>query len=96
MLIQPNSQVEMIGGNMDLQRIVSELKKERDRIDRAILALEGRGIAATPRKTTSTLRVTRKAQKRRLSAEGRKRISEAMKKRYDAGMTSNPTRFLPN
>lgn len=67
---------------MDLERIVSELKRERDRIERAIVALEGRDIAAKPRKTTSTLGAPRKFRKRRLSAEGRKRISEAMKKRW--------------
>jgi Spy/CpxP family protein refolding chaperone len=74
---------------MDLQRIVSELKKERDHIDRAIVALEGRDTAAKPRKTTSTLRVTRKSRKHRLTAEGRKRLSEAMKKRWAARRRGN-------
>jgi hypothetical protein len=79
----------MIGGNVDLQRIVSELKRERDRIDRAIAALDGGGITAKQRKTASDLGATRKPRRRRLSAEGRKRISEAMKKRWAARRRSN-------
>ena len=68
---------------MDLQRIVSELKKERNRIDRAIAALEGTGTAVgRAGKTARTFRASGKPRKRRLSAEARKRISEAMKKRW--------------
>jgi hypothetical protein len=74
---------------VDLQRIVSELKKERDRIDRAIVALEDGVITAKQSKTASTPGVTRKSRKRRLSAAGRKRISEAMKKRWAARRRGN-------
>ena len=80
---------------MDLQRIVSELKRERDRIDRAIAALNGEDVAAKPRKTTSTRRVVRKTPKRLLSAEGRKRISEAMKKRWAARRRGNGGKSMP-
>ena len=74
---------------MNLQRILSELKKERDRLDCAIDALEGRGLTAKLRKTARTLGVSRKPRKHRLSAQGRKRISEVMKKRWAAYRRSN-------
>jgi len=67
---------------MDIQKIVAELKQERERLNRAIAALEGINpsssavaIAAAP---------ARKARRRRggLTAEGRKRLSELMRKRW--------------
>jgi hypothetical protein len=68
---------------MDLQSIISELKKERDRINRAIAALGGTNAKKTvaPSKTSSAtggygLR------KRHLTAAGRKRLSEFMKRRW--------------
>jgi hypothetical protein len=67
---------------VDLARIVSELKSERDRISRAIALLEDearrtpRGIAV-PLKTASS-----KKQGRSLTPAGRKRLSEAMRKRW--------------
>ena len=68
---------------MDLQNIVSELKKERDRLSRAIAALEGTDLvrAATTKRATPTL-VIRKVKKGHLSPEGRKKLSEMMKKRW--------------
>ena len=68
---------------MNIAGIVSELKTERTRIERAITALEGlspNGAASNPAarraKATST-------QKRGgLTAAGRKRLSELMKKRW--------------
>lgn len=64
---------------MDLKSIVEQLKSERDRLSQAITALEGA--------QTSTGRARRKVAKvnpgkRRLSAEARRRISEAQKKRW--------------
>ena len=70
---------------MNLEQIVSELKRERDDLNRAIEALEGIGgkqrqvnkISGKP----STARISKKG-RRGISAAGRKRISEAMKKRW--------------
>jgi hypothetical protein len=68
---------------LDLQSIVSELKSERDRIVRAIAALEidsmgGRGNSAG---STSAGAAT-PARGRGLTPAGRKRLSEAMKRRW--------------
>ena len=68
---------------MDLEFIVSELKKERDRIDRAIAALDGTHTkrAVAPAKASPSARgpVSRK---HHLTAAGRKRLSELMKRRW--------------
>jgi hypothetical protein len=73
------------GRLMNLGQIVSELKKERDDLNRAIAALEGIGgkrshvskISGKP----STAKISKKG-RIGISAAGRKRISEAMKKRW--------------
>lgn len=72
---------------MDLGKILSELKKERDDLNRAIAALEGiEGTDSRARKTSKkTSNASAKSVTKRrkgLSAAGRKRISEAMKKRW--------------
>lgn len=58
---------------MDIDRILEELKAERDRVNRAIEALGA--SSTTPRRRG-------RRGKRRLSAEGRRRISEAAKRRW--------------
>jgi hypothetical protein len=68
---------------LDAQRIVSELKAERDRLDKAIAALDGanstRAVATSvPAKNGAA--PTRK--RHRLTAEGRKRLSVLMKRRW--------------
>ena len=69
---------------MDIQAIVKELKRERDRLNTAIVALEGTDLPPTPPKASTTANVpVRHAKKRRhLTPEGRKRISDMMKKRW--------------
>ena len=69
---------------MDIAAIVSELKRERDRLNRAIAALEGTDVVRTgSAKSAAPTLVIRKAKKgRHLTAEGRKRLSEMMKKRW--------------
>ena len=70
---------------MNVGQIVSELKKERDNLDRAIAALEGIGgkqpqvnkVSGKP----STAKISKKGRSG-ISAAGRKRLSEAMKKRW--------------
>jgi len=59
---------------MDLRSIVEQLKSERDRIDQAIAALEG--VRMPVGHAARTARRGR-AGRRRLSAEARRRISEA-------------------
>ena len=69
---------------MDIQAIVKELKRERDRLTIAIVALEGTDLPPTPRKASSVVDVPapRAKKRRHLTAEGRKRISDMMKKRW--------------
>jgi hypothetical protein len=73
------------GRLMNLGQIVSELKKERDDLNRAIAALEGIGgkqpQASKISGKHSTARISKKGRSG-ISAAGRKRISEAMKKRW--------------
>ena len=68
---------------MNIQQIVAELTTERDRLDRAIAALNG---ISTPRRRGRPPKnvqiVTRPKRRHRLSAAGRKRISEAAKRRW--------------
>ena len=61
---------------MDIQKVLAELKQERDRIEGAINALEGLG--SNVRRTTGGSRKGR----RHMSAEARARISRAMKLRW--------------
>ena len=70
------------GEQMDTSRIIAELTAERNRLDKAITTLEsvntnhrsGRTITRTPRRG-----------RRRLTAAGRKRLSELLKKRWASG-----------
>lgn len=61
-----------------IDRIIAELKAERDRIERAIAALDGQA----PR--TGVGRPGRRG-RRQMSAEARRRISLAMKKSWASG-----------
>src|ERR1700722_5491856 len=75
------------GAIVDIGAIVSELKRERDRLNRAIAALEGTDVArsSSGKNPVPTLvtRTPKKVQKgRHLTPEGRKRLSEMMKKRW--------------
>jgi hypothetical protein len=70
---------------MNIGQIVSELKKERDDLNRAIAVLEGLGgrrsqTGKTPEKASTA--ETSRMRRRGLSVAGRRRISEAMKKRW--------------
>lgn len=67
---------------MDTNRILAELRSERNRIDTAITAIEsigsgnGRRRGRPPGSSTGTRR------KHRLTPAGRRRLSEMMKKRW--------------
>ena len=69
---------------MDLERIVADLKQERDRLGRAIVELEGTNSPRTARRTRVTRRPPELKAKKRggLTPEGRRRLSLAMKKRW--------------
>ena len=70
---------------MDLDRILADLKQERDRLSRAIAALEGanstpvakKAIIATPRSAALNGK-----ERGGLTPEGRRRLSLTMKKRW--------------
>jgi hypothetical protein len=70
--------------NMDTASILKDLRTERDRIDRAISALEGLDGTGILRVTGPGAEpVTTKARgRRKMSPAGRKRISEGMKARW--------------
>lgn len=72
---------------MNVSEILAHLKSERDRLDRAIIALSGgpgtrRRSAPTSAKS---LRGKRRNPRRRIGAAARKRMSQAMTKRWAEG-----------
>ena len=69
---------------MDSQAIVKELKRERGRLDKAIVALEETDSSPTPRMSSpaTNLPAPQSKRGRRLTPEGRKRLSDNMKKRW--------------
>jgi hypothetical protein len=73
---------------MNISRILTELQAERERIDKAIAAIQAleKESAATSSAKTPGRPAAKKApgRKRRLSAEGRKRIAEAARRRWAA------------
>jgi len=68
---------------LDIDRIVSELRSERDRIERAISALL-RGVGLMLSANGSKLRGRPSGRGKGLTAAGRKRLSDAMKARWTA------------
>ena len=79
---------------MDVQEIIAELRNETERLNQAIAALEGvssRQGTANNRASIKTVTAVKMRQASTgkktgegMSAEARKRISEAMKKRWAA------------
>ena len=70
---------------MDVARIVADLKLKRDRISRAIATLEGSASPLSEKKVSGAAReATASEGKKRggITAEGRRRLSLAMKKRW--------------
>jgi len=70
---------------MNTTKIIADLRAERDRIDAAIRALEAlEGTSPSPRGQGSNKATQPKGKRapRQMSAAGRKRISEMMKKRW--------------
>ena len=70
---------------LEIDRIVADLRREAERIGKAITALLGSATGATKAKRgrKPSAQGTQKRKRRgRLTPEGRKRLSEAMKKRW--------------
>ena len=74
---------------MDIQNILSDLKKQRDNIDKAIAALEGigsgqrrRGRPVGSRNVASSAAPAGGRPRRHMSPAARRRISEMMKLRW--------------
>ncbi|MGD0290583.1 MAG: hypothetical protein ABSC63_13120 [Candidatus Binataceae bacterium] len=70
---------------MDLERILADLKQERDRLSRAIAALEGAKSTLVAEKTNITTprsAALKGTERGGLTPEGRRRLSLAMKKRW--------------
>ena len=69
---------------MDIQSILADLKRERQRLDTAITALEGAGPRRRGRPAGSGKSAAGRPgrPRRHMSAAARKRISEMMKQRW--------------
>ncbi|MGO9606531.1 MAG: hypothetical protein ACLQAT_24595 [Candidatus Binataceae bacterium] len=69
---------------MNIDNILAELKKERDKFDRAIAALEGIGgsVLRKPDARNGRRKLAKKQKRGGITPAGRKRLSEAMKKRW--------------
>ena len=71
---------------MDIQNILADLKRERDRLSSAIAALEGAGPRRRGRPAGSgaakSAAPAGKRPRRHMSPAARKRISEMMKQRW--------------
>ena len=78
---------------MDTQRIVSELKAERSRLDEAIAALDGTNAtrATIALNEPSRNAASPKRKRHHLTAAGRKRLSMLMKKRWAERSKKNST-----
>lgn len=69
---------------MDLEKLVADLAKERDRLGRAIAALLGSALSGGGKKRVGRPKGTTSKKRKRggLTPEGRRRLSIAMKKRW--------------
>ncbi|HZP22080.1 MAG TPA: hypothetical protein VFB04_01460 [Terriglobales bacterium] len=73
---------------MDIQNILADLKRERDRLNSAITALEGparrrgRPAGSGAGSSSSSSASSGRRPRRHMSAAARKRISEMMKQRW--------------
>jgi hypothetical protein len=69
---------------LDIQAIVKELKRERDRLNKAIAALDEAELSPAPRMShpAASLPAPPPEKADRLTPEGRKSLSDMMKKRW--------------
>jgi hypothetical protein len=75
---------------LDFDKIVSELKSERDRIGRTINALlEGAGLAASAKQPA--VKAVAPKRGKGITPAGRRRLSQAMKARWAGRSSKSPT-----
>jgi hypothetical protein len=68
---------------VNIESIVAALKKERESIDRAIAALDGTAtIGKAAKRESKVSKGHRRSRRGHLSAAGRKRLSDLMKRRW--------------
>lgn len=67
---------------MEIDRIVADLRREAERIGKAIAALLGSAAGGAKRGPKPAPAGKKRKRRGRLTPEGRKRLSEAMKKRW--------------
>jgi hypothetical protein len=69
---------------VDTREIVKELKAQRARLDRAIVALDGANTtrASVARPETSSIAASAPRKRHQMTAAGRKRLSMLMKQRW--------------
>jgi hypothetical protein len=86
---------EKEGAHLDITNIIAELEAERDRLSQAIAALQGGGRRpGRPRGTAvSTAGNGRRGGRRRLSAEARRKIAEAAKRRWAKAKAAGKNRL---
>ncbi len=77
---------------MDTNRILAELRSERDRIDRAITAIKGLDSTGQRRVTRAATTTTRPSARGRISAAARRKLSQLMKQRWAAGKMKLPAK----
>jgi hypothetical protein len=68
---------------MDIHKMISELRTERERIDRVISAIESLG--RTDRGGSIKSRAPAKRGRRRMSAAARRKLSQLLKQRWAQG-----------
>jgi hypothetical protein len=76
---------EGVRAKLDIKEVIAELRNETVRLDQAIAALERLDSYPELSKSPTVRKLLAPAGKqtgRRLTAEGRKRLSESMKKRW--------------
>jgi hypothetical protein len=75
---------------MDTSKILSDLRAERDRIDRAIAALEALNSTAPQSKTATAPAQQATTGKRTMSASARRKISKAQKALWASKKAAQP------
>ena len=78
---------------MNIDQILANLKSERDRLDRAIAALDGVGRPGGRGRPTKVPVRNRRGGARHMSAAARKRMSSMMKKRWAARKKAGKTKL---
>ena len=70
---------------MDTHRILAELRAERDRIDRAISAIEAINSTGRPRVGRPPRAAQKPRRRGRMSAAARRKVSRLLKQRWAQG-----------